>query len=847
MDPKNMKRNIKEMVNKAANFLMMVFNLLLVEKFYKINKKINKFDFNLSIRLAYVFAGFLLILIVISDNVIADPTLGCLQPYIISDSTNVSQNQFFSFSSGIKCVCDDCGDVTAILDPETYSKHVTSSENHTTYYFSEPHIKKEDKYDVVTLPEADEFDIPGEPILPFKTAKILIPYGEHINSINVIAGDKLYLGKNFSIEHGQMSVPLSFKGTIELTPPNQSIYNSAEEYPGKLYSQVSVQEMRGYKILILNLYPVHYIPKTGELYYYKNMGVLIDTQQILTLSSEPTSFRGLPKDENKVIGIVDNPQIIDTYTGNSVGNITAIGSIPLQISLNPLESYNYVIITNNELKNAKGNYTFQDLVEWKNRKGVKTTIVTVEEIMNNSAYHCDGTFGDGCAILEFNDTAAHIRNFIKDAYQNWGIEYVLLGGDGDYANVGGESGNNIIPTRRLWADSVDWDVGDLIPSDLYYAALDGNWNNNLNEKWGEPGEDDLYAEVYIGRAPVDSAQEVSNFVKKTIAYEGSEPKKEAWMIGEYLGFGGIADYGGSYKDEIISGSTNNGYTTVGFPGDYNVSTLYDRDWPGHNWPKSEIISIINNNTHIINHLGHGSTLSAMKLCNAPIYQSGSYCGTSRNRDIDNLTNDEYVFIYSQTCYAGAFDNWNHDAGRYTKSDSIAEHLVTSEHGAFAVIMNSRYGWGKFHSTDAPSQKFDRQFWDAVFGKNITNIGKANQDSKEDNIGGITDPKIRWVYYETNLLGDPETSLVEHFVRKGTIPMFNGTPFHTNSQNPRYSANLSCLKNMQKNNTCTLTWQVNATGKMGTTWKFFTIYNSTVVSSNETQMDLEMCVTTVSIY
>jgi len=57
---------------------------------------------------------------------------------------------------------------------------------------------------------------------------------------------------------------------------------------------------------------------------------------------------------------------------------------------------------------------------------------------------------DGCAIPEFNDTAAHIRNFIKDAYQNWGIEYVLLGGDGDSADVGGESGNDIIPCRGFY-------------------------------------------------------------------------------------------------------------------------------------------------------------------------------------------------------------------------------------------------------------------------------------------------------------------------------------------------------------------------------------------------------------
>ena len=36
-------------------------------------------------------------------------------------------------------------------------------------------------------------------------------------------------------------------------------------------------------------------------------------------------------------------------------------------------------------------------------------------------------------------------------------------------------------------------------------------------------------------------------------------------------------------------------------------------------------------------------------------------------------------------------------------------------GAFAVIMNARYGWGTRNSTDGPSQRFDRQFWDVALG------------------------------------------------------------------------------------------------------------------------------------
>jgi len=156
-------------------------------------------------------------------------------------------------------------------------------------------------------------------------------------------------------------------------------------------------------------------------------------------------YRGLPEDRARVLEIVDNPEEIvsyDTQKPKRVGKGTSI--------VDPSEDYDYVVITSKALNSSNGDYTFQDLVAWKNQKGVKATIVTVERILNEPAYHCGGTYGDGCAIPEFNDTAAHIRNFIKDAYQNWGIKYVLLGGDGDGADVGGESGNDIIPCRGFY-------------------------------------------------------------------------------------------------------------------------------------------------------------------------------------------------------------------------------------------------------------------------------------------------------------------------------------------------------------------------------------------------------------
>ena len=48
---------------------------------------------------------------------------GHLEPYLIDpkDDINVTQYEFFNFSSGVRCVCAECGGVTAILDPQSQS------------------------------------------------------------------------------------------------------------------------------------------------------------------------------------------------------------------------------------------------------------------------------------------------------------------------------------------------------------------------------------------------------------------------------------------------------------------------------------------------------------------------------------------------------------------------------------------------------------------------------------------------------------------------------------------------------------------------------------------------------
>lgn len=613
-----------------------------------------------------------------------------------------------------------------------------------TYDFATPVVEKElEDYDVISmgLPKTSNA---GLPVLPFKPVTVLLPYGEELENVEIISGNKTFIGEGFIIEPGQAQIPSCFNGTITPTPPNSSIYSSSDVFSHELYCALPVQDMCGYKILFLNLYPVRYVPKPGEMWYYENMTVVVHTKE-----QGPKGgldfYRGLPEDRARALEMVDNPEEITSYDIQKPKKAAQGTSV-----VDPSEDYDYVVVTTEALKSSGGTYTFQDLVSRKNQKGVKATIVTVEQIMNEPAYHCYGVYGDGCAIPEFNGTVAHIRNFINDSYQNWGIKYVLLGGDYDPVNLN----EQIIPYRGFYGfvnSPPNFPEDDNIPSDLYFAALNGSWNSDLDDRWGEPGEADLLAEVFVGRAPVDSEQELTNFTMKTITYENTNAPylKKALMVGEALN-ATLNIWGGDYKDEVKDGSTNNGYCTVGFPSYFDVETLYDRDWPENNWSKQEIKDRINIGTHIINNAQHGHTWSVLKLWTSPYFYN----------DIADLTNTDYFFGYAgQGCCVGAFDNYEHYYEIYYPHDSILEELVTSEHGAFAYIGSSRSTFYKL-GTDSSTQRLDREFWDAVFGEGKLHLGEANQDSKWDNIGsiGAYDGALRWDYYAFNLLGDPETSL-----------------------------------------------------------------------------------------
>jgi hypothetical protein len=190
------------------------------------------------------------------------------------------------------------------------------------------------------------------------------------------------------------------------------------------------------------------------------------------------------------------------------------------------------------------------------------------------------------------------------------------------------------------------------------------------------------------------------------------------MVGETLD---NVTQGGNSKDRVAAILT-----------DHNITRLYSRDGT---YSSTAVRISINNGTHFVNHLGHANYVSVMG-------QSAA--------SIAIMTNTEYCLVYSIGCYSAAFDNATSGS-----NEAVAEHFILANHGAFAYIGNSRYGWYAPNSTEGTGDRYDRSFFDAIINEKIRPAGKALKDSKEDL---ISSSHHRWTHYTLNLLGDPETPI-----------------------------------------------------------------------------------------
>ena len=388
------------------------------------------------------------------------------------------------------------------------------------------------------------------------------------------------------------------------------------------------------------------------------------------------------------------------------GEIELMNRLVINLDIRPgnnvraVDSVDYLIITNSSLRPQ-----FQRLADWKRGLGYKTWIRDVSWITT----HYPG-----------RDSQEKIRNYIKTLSDS-GIDYLLIGGDTD-----------VVPCRFAYAMTCSafyHPREDSLPCDLYYADLDGDWDRDNDGIFGEVEDSiDLYPDLIVGRAPVNTVSEAQAFVDKTITYEQSPNSgyvTKAMFAAEYLWPG--TDSGLS-KDKIGDES---------FPGYYNITKLYER--LGNETPQA-VINAIEQGQEFMNHNGHG-WINVMS------------CGTGYlyNYHMDGLNNPgKFGIFYSIGCWTTAFD-----------FDCIAEHFVFNPNGGgIGFIGNSSYGWGSpGNPTFGYSDRFDQRFYHEIFIVDHHRAGDALAYDKVHFIPYSREKNVyRWHQYQLNLLGDPSLRL-----------------------------------------------------------------------------------------
>jgi len=562
---------------------------------------------------------------------------------------------------------------------------------------------------------------PGLPKLPVRDLVFLVPPETEVGNLWIeplethreSANNGLALGAPHFTDSGEMIT------TTRLTRQGDVFPSSWGDFTGS-------QVWHGYRLATVRVYPVREIQtdQGPELEFLDRFAVRFESGDPVEAGTIAVRQRLIPGEAREnartLAELVANPEVISGYRrehGQVVQNKSAAFEPKKTPSLQGSGVTN-LIITNEDMKDQ-----FQVLADFKTAQGLPTVVATTEFITAN--------FRNGADIQET------VRMFIRDAYEKWGLEYVMLGGDSD-----------ILPPR--YVDNTFYPSGGYtsIPADLYFACLDGNWNADGDANFGEPQEfpnpgdmADFAEEVYIGRATVTTQAGAQTFVEKVMIYEGADANAdyanralfaaEVLFPSAYPEGGPITLDGAQYAHQII-------FDYLVPCTDMEYMRMYESDTPEYprdvELTRAALIDALNTGLYsILNHNGHGYYFN-MSVGDANFTTT----------DADQLTNGDHLFmIYAMNCASGAFDN----------SCLLERFLQNPNGGSVCSIGSARAAFPN------NSNNYQQGFFNLLSCTNEMRTGKLVALSRLPYIGLTGDNYVdRWTFLNYTLLGDPTLAI-----------------------------------------------------------------------------------------
>lgn len=556
------------------------------------------------------------------------------------------------------------------------------------------------------------------PSIPFVSRSLAFVNNERVVGYK-LSLNKRIIKKDIVLKKPSIVLPTNVSDPGDLSYPGEY---DLTIYPDSNFIMGTNYKITGINIVNFIISPFVYDVPNRLLYFIDSIDVELD------LEDEQTS-RDI---------IFPHAHQLD-FISDMIENKEVLASIPAIMSEEyDNETIEYLIITNRTLKDV-----FMPLVDWKTKKGVNARIITTEEIYN--------TYSGETPQIK-------IKTCIKDYNENYGTQYVLLGGD---VNVVPAQLCYVLTGTKVIDNKGYHNAEDYIPADVYYSAtIDLNWDKNKDGKHGDYLDQiSVIPIVNVTRIPVRTLGEAEIFVNRTISYE-----KDPYIYKAFLQTG--------TKLDEESETTGEKYANALFNEVINGKIYFERF---KLFDSKTSVSITDLNSEFekgyqfVEVISHGTETK--------------WCDANEN-DIFNtqyatsLVNDKYTLITTTACYTNAFDGsgWN---------SCLSEAFVRNpKSGVIGFLGSSRYGWFTPGNYDMEfSIGYDYDFYRRLLNTNTMkpyekNFGKIVSYTKRSLLGfvssEINDPTLyRWLHYSINAIGDPE------------MPIYNTNPLNFECANADY--------------------------------------------------------------
>jgi hypothetical protein len=535
----------------------------------------------------------------------------------------------------------------------------------------------DDGFALPALPDCEPMWNPGSPRLPQRVWRFAIPAGTRAKDVHVTTVSRQEVPGEYVVYPAQTPRPVSVPGTRRFEPGDERIYESSRPWPVCDAVLQGTGEKCGFRIADVFVYPLRWTAAARRLELCTEVSIRIDYEDDGTGPAR-RSARQLAAAEDALQMLVDNPEDISRFA-------------PGRRGADPQDA-EYVVVTSPALAPL-----FEPLLDWYRELGLTAETRTRDWIVAN---------------YPGLDVPERIRNFIIDYHANHGLAYVLLAGD-----------TQVVPCRKGRATVPGYT--DDLPADLYYADLQWSWDGDHDGIWGEYGDDtvDFYADVSVGRAPVDDSAQAANFVNKVLGCERMPaPGYLARMLLPYTVLYATPYYSGRNAQDSIAAFLPDDWQRAPFTGMTTTGPIHDSVESGFGL------------CHVV---AHGNSAGLYTMGGNPIYTTATAGSQTNGRKLPVLT--------SIACYSGNFEY----------NDCVAEALMNNPNGgSVAVVMNSRYGIAQPPGC-GPAEKLDIRFFDCLFRLDSFELGRAHSAAKDyyaadGRAGGIW----QWSLYELNLFGDP---------------------------------------------------------------------------------------------